>query len=877
MFGAAKKIVRVVINGEETVSKASDQANSGLSGFASKAKTLIAGLAALGIGAALGGFFKRAIEESLGASAEMDRLRSVISGTGASFDALRPRVLDTVTALNRMSTFSQGELRTALGTMVAMTGDAEGSIANLGLATDLAAARGIPLEQATLAIAKAMAGNETALRKLMPSLKDSKDLFGDLEQAVGGAAQAAGQTLAGQIARAKDQFGEFANAVGDAILGSSELKDSGDVLVDFMVRLQDWTAANAEEIGAMTDAIVLLARNIGQTLMPIFRAFAPVATFALKAIVTGVMFLTDATRALVIVTQEAVGQIVKHLGSLVEKGGKILKIFGVDMVAGWGQTMQEWGTKTEQAASASWTVFRRESSESWAKLKGDAQAAPPPVQQALRAIGDDAEDQFERVSDASKKAGKAVKDHMGPTLADSIHLTTDALNNMRITASKALEPTQAAQFDAEMRKLVDRSHAVRDRIMGWGPAVEDATGKSRDLAREVETLARAGLDTATAFGVIDQQAAAVLNSVVNIAAALPKALAGDLTSMAGILGGVANIAKQIIGGDNERKTLLRDNTRGLDRLRSEIGNLRINVTGESFAKVQSVLSSVLPTLTGKGLIGQTNDFIALGNALRKQGLSFADLELIGKELGVNIKDSKGNISLSAVRQLFEAMGLAEFGQFGSGFSDQLDATTRGFDVTQMSGTGQLSSLFGLANRFGVTALDNVFDPSNLASTRARLGELFQGLLDGTIEASAFGGLTGTQFLDLITDMLKRTDAILGASTAPADVPSPAPAPSDGDVVVPGVGTVPGETVRTIGEVFASYAADTVPLFTQQVELQARIAEATEATASNTAATVFQLTALREALVGPEFLDRIDRALADRRRDAETAIGVGITL
>jgi hypothetical protein len=859
MIGSARKIVRVVIGGEETVSKASDEANSGLSGFASRARTLIAGLAALGVGAALGGFFKRAIEESLGASAEMDRLRSVISGTGASFDALKPRVLDTVTSLNRMTTFSQGELRTALGTMITMTGNAEGSIANLGLATDLAAARGIPLEQATEAIAKAMTGNETALRKLMPALKESDDLFGDLEQAVGGAAAAAGQTLAGQLARAKDQFGEFANAVGDAILGSDELKGSGDGLVQLFVRLQDWTAANAHEIGAMTDAIVLMARNIAQTLMPIFRAFAPVATAALRATIAGVLVLTDATRALAIFTQEAVGQIVRHFGSLVERGGNILKIFGVDMVAGWGETMRKWGTETETAATASWTVFRRESTDSWAKLTRSAEEAPAPVQTALRTIGDAAELQLNRVNTASEKAGKAVKDHLGPTLADTIQLTTSALDNMRITANQTLQPMQAQAFGAEMQKLVTRSHEVRDRIMGWTPAVEGATGRARDLAREVETLARAGLDTAQAFGVIDQQAAAVLGSVTNIASALPRALAGDLTSMAGILGGVANIASQIIGGDAERKQLLRDNTRGLDRLRSEIGNLRINVTGEEFAKAQSVLASVLPTLTGRGTIGRTQDLIALANALRSQGLSFTDLDKIGKELGVSIKDSTGNISLDAVRQLLEAMGLTEFGQFGSGFGDQLDATTRGFQFSGASGVDQLAALFGLAGRFS-PALAGVFDASNLQGSRSQLQALFQGLQDGTISATQFGGLTGTQFLDFITNALSRIDDLLGSAPPPATSPPPAAPLGDDEVFVPGVGPVPAAQVSALAEVLQDYSTRTVPLMAQQVDLQTRIAEATEATAGHTADTVAVLLRMAAAIESGALVSAADQVI-----------------
>lgn len=94
LFGSAVEAVRVVINGEEHVSPAAAKAEGGLAGFASKATKIIGGLAALGVGAALGGFFKRAIEESLGASQEMARLGQAVTGAGGNFETLKPKILE---------------------------------------------------------------------------------------------------------------------------------------------------------------------------------------------------------------------------------------------------------------------------------------------------------------------------------------------------------------------------------------------------------------------------------------------------------------------------------------------------------------------------------------------------------------------------------------------------------------------------------------------------------------------------------------------------------------------------------------------------------------------------------------------------------------
>jgi hypothetical protein len=871
MFGAARKIVRVVINGEETVSKASDEANAGLSGFIGRARTAIAGLAALGVGAALGGFFKKAIEESLGASQEMTRLQSVISGTGASFEALRPRVLDTITSLNRMTTFSQGDLRNALGTMIAMTGDAEGSIENLGLATDLAAARGIPLEQATEAIAKAMAGNETALRKMMPALKDSDDLFGDLRLAVDGAAEAAGQTLAGQLARAKDQFGEFANAVGDAILGSRELSGSGNILVDLMVSLQDWVGENSEQIGKMTDAIVLMAKGIGEVLGPAFRIFGTLATPALRLVIAIVTELSFAVRSFAIFAQDTFGKAMQVIGGFAGGVAGLLKKVGIDLNVEGVEQMKKFGATMQQEADGKWQKMTADHAAFWSRTTRLTEEGERNSTTAMRTGTRDQVAELETRTTKAKQAvaetRAAVEAQLGPSLKDLIAVTNGEIVRMGEVAERSLSPTPAAAFAAAMGPVIARAAEVRDRINGWTPALEGAADTGRDLAGEVVGIARGAIDAGQAFGVLDTQGASLLNSVMNVGQAMGKLLAGDMTSIAGIIGGVANIAKQIIGGDAARKRLIADNTRGLDRLRSEIGNLRLNVTGEQFKGVWDAIGSVIGRLAGgRGAANQT-DIIG---ALRSRGLSLSDLEKVANELGVKIKTESGALSVDGIRQLLRAMAMTEFGQFGTDFGDRLESTTRGFDIKNIGNAQQIADLFGLGAEFS-PALRGVFDATDLAGTRSRLGQLFQGLIDGSIGPEGFGGLTSTQFLDLITDLIGRIDTVMGEGTGNAPV-----AVGEGDVLVPGVGVVPAETVSAIGDVFAAYALDTVPLFTQQVELQMRIADASEATAQNTATTVSELRALRETIASGVLRDGLDEALEAERYALAVQQGAAVT-
>lgn len=80
------------------------------------------------------------------------------------------------------------ELRPAMGQLVRVTGDTRKSQQLLKLALDASATTGKPLATVTAALSKAFVGNKTSLVRLFPALKESKNLFADLEKTVGGAA-----------------------------------------------------------------------------------------------------------------------------------------------------------------------------------------------------------------------------------------------------------------------------------------------------------------------------------------------------------------------------------------------------------------------------------------------------------------------------------------------------------------------------------------------------------------------------------------------------------------------------------------------------------------------------------------------------------------
>ena len=80
------------------------------------------------------------------------------------------------------------DLRPSMGKFVRVTKDVNKAQELLTLSLDASATTGKPLEKVSTAISQAFIGNRKQLEKLFPSLKTSKDLFGDLEKIVGGAA-----------------------------------------------------------------------------------------------------------------------------------------------------------------------------------------------------------------------------------------------------------------------------------------------------------------------------------------------------------------------------------------------------------------------------------------------------------------------------------------------------------------------------------------------------------------------------------------------------------------------------------------------------------------------------------------------------------------
>lgn len=230
------------------------------------------GIAAAGIAAVVGGL-TLAISEAMGAQEIMGKLDVTLGNLGLAGTGAKESILDTATALQDVTRFSD-DAAIAAQNMLLQMGVAISDLPDVTAVTaDLAAAMGIDLTTAAQTVGRALADPTAAAGKLMRMgivlTDEQQDLIKGFVEAgnmagaqgvimdtlagkYGGAAIAAGETFAGQLDRLKNGFGNIMETIGMAVLPSLQL------LADTLI-----TALNSPEVQA---AIASITKWLGENL-----------------------------------------------------------------------------------------------------------------------------------------------------------------------------------------------------------------------------------------------------------------------------------------------------------------------------------------------------------------------------------------------------------------------------------------------------------------------------------------------------------------------------------------------------------------------------------------------------------------------------------
>ena len=836
----AKREVTVVINGEEHVSEATEKAGRSMGKFIGNMPDWVKGLAAIkiayeGIKAVIGavtaaiGMATTYVLESFAAydrfAASQTKLAAQSKLTGVSLSELN-RIADEGRDKFGLSAVTANEAATTVAKYASRAGDATKANTLLSAALDLGAASGLDAAASMEALEMGLRGQDEGFDKLLG--KNPSSIWKEYADANG--------LAVGKMTDTQKRMAEL-TAIMDA---------GGKVTGSYSERLQSGAGAQDK-----------LNQKLEEGKVAFGQAIQPARVF----IVQGLTTLVEQGGRVVLAIGRVANAIAVIFTGAVELGRSVVGGFAVALGKLTGnKELEEWG-RVQANAFSDFQAQLKKLEEKYLTTGKAAEESAKKQGDAVVKVGGDVKKTVETTEQEVARLNAAIDAKLGKPMMVAIGLTEGAITRLGQAATDQLPTAQSEKFLTHMQGLVTASGAARDKIMGIGQSTGTAATNSKDMAREVETLARGALDAAVSFGVIDDNAARSLNSAVNIASAVQKmATSGfSFAGAVGVIGGVASIVNTMMAGDAERRRLLRENNVSLARLSKDIGGLNLNVTGDDLAQAQGALGGL--TFKG-GFANFATDVQTLRGGLESSGLTMADLERIGNELGINIKDKNGNLSFEAIRQLQTALSTVKPGRLGSDFNSQLDFFKESQRIDGATGTGGINGLLDfLRNVGGVTALDglNADDPQAL---RSALRNLFVRLNNGE-GVGGLGKLTGSGFMQILTSLIDDLDSLGGTSgTGGGDITAP---------IGSGGGTVsaPSETIQAV---IGAMNTNLGTILTAHTAIHERVAMATESSAGSLKSIDAKMDTLITVTEG-QFV-RIDKELASVRLSAATSSGAG---
>jgi hypothetical protein len=214
-------LVVEIIGDASKLSGALGKAEGDVGGFASKIGggalkvAAFAGAAGIAVGAIA--------ELTMAAAADRDeqaKLEAAIQAAGAATGDYNA-VVDEAIAKGQERAFSDSQTREAMQSLVTATGDVTLASEQLAIAQDVARFANVDLATAADALAKANAGSDGALRKLIPGLEKgatATDTIANAQAAAAGQADKYAASTQGQMDKSADAFGELAETIGSIFL-----------------------------------------------------------------------------------------------------------------------------------------------------------------------------------------------------------------------------------------------------------------------------------------------------------------------------------------------------------------------------------------------------------------------------------------------------------------------------------------------------------------------------------------------------------------------------------------------------------------------------------------------------------------------------------
>ena len=258
--------------------------NKKISGFAKSAGKAFA---SIGVGLSFA-LIARELTEATKAAVDdrksQELLATAMLNTGKATDKSIKAAESYIAQMQTSAAVADDELRPAYQKLFIATGDVTESNRLLQIALDASAGTGKSLDAVSQAMAKSLAGSDTALGKLVPSLKGSKTPIDDLAAAFAGASEKAANLDPYQ--RMQVMWGDMQEKIGTALLPVLDKLSTWLASPKGEETIKKVTDAVTEMVGWLTATATWAAEN-GDWLVPLITGIAGVAT-SWKAITVAV-------------------------------------------------------------------------------------------------------------------------------------------------------------------------------------------------------------------------------------------------------------------------------------------------------------------------------------------------------------------------------------------------------------------------------------------------------------------------------------------------------------------------------------------------------------------------------------------------------------
>lgn len=185
-------------------------------GIAKVAGIAVAALGTAAIAAGIG-FVAAAANEEQG----LLRLSQAVDNAGGSWATSGVEIEKYIASSERLSSFSDNDLRNALALVVAQTGDVDDAMVRVSAAQDLARGTGMGLEQASRLLGKATDENVNVLARYgvhMEKGATATELMLEVQKRFGGQSEKFSGSILGQWEQVQHQFGNVAEEIGAKLL-----------------------------------------------------------------------------------------------------------------------------------------------------------------------------------------------------------------------------------------------------------------------------------------------------------------------------------------------------------------------------------------------------------------------------------------------------------------------------------------------------------------------------------------------------------------------------------------------------------------------------------------------------------------------------------